>query len=65
MTGLVPGKDKLLEVAVIVTDGDLTPLEDGLVRVIRRSEEELRGMDEWCVAQHGKVRAPPAWRDSS
>jgi oligoribonuclease len=57
MTGLVPGKNILLEIAVVVTDGDLNLLHPGFVQVIHRSQEELAHMNEWCVHMHGK--APP------
>ena len=49
-------RDIILEIAVIITDGDLTVLDPGLVRIIHRSQEELSVMGEWCVDQHGKVR---------
>jgi oligoribonuclease len=56
MTGLVPGKDKILEIAVIVTDVDLDPLHDeGFVRVIHFPEEVMTTMDPWCIQHHGKV----------
>ena len=55
MTGLSAGKDKIIEVAAIITDRDLVPLHEGFERVIHCSEEIMANMDEWCVDHHGKV----------
>jgi len=51
MTGLDCNKDHLLEIAVIVTDGDLNILAEGPNLVIHQSEEILNSMNEWCVQQ--------------
>ncbi|KAN0062648.1 Phosphatidylinositol 3,4,5-trisphosphate-dependent Rac exchanger 2 protein [Thecaphora frezii] len=53
MTGLLE-TDRLLEVAVVVTDGDLEPLDAGVSYVIKTQKQVLDGMGEWCVKQHGK-----------
>ena len=52
MTGLEPGKDKILEVAALVTDWDFKVLAE-FEYVVHQSEKVLAGMNEWCVAQHG------------
>ena len=61
MTGLVPGKDKIIEVACIITDKDLIALHEGYENVVSCSAEMMSGMDEWCTEHHGSVPArPPA-----
>ena len=54
MTGLDPETDKILEIATVVTDSDLTVLAEGPCLVIHHPEAVLAGMDPWCVEQHGK-----------
>lgn len=51
MTGLDPVKDKILEVAAIVTDWDFNEL-GSYDAVINQPDSVLDGMDEWCRAQH-------------
>lgn len=53
MTGLDPERDKLLEIAVVITNGDLEPVDSQLSFVIRTGKETLDNMNEWCVKQHG------------
>jgi oligoribonuclease len=47
MTGLDPEKERLLEIAVIVTGPHLTPRIEGPVLVIHQSDELLNQMDKW------------------
>ncbi|EIN06734.1 ribonuclease H-like protein [Punctularia strigosozonata HHB-11173 SS5] len=54
MTGLDPKKDKIMEIAVIITNGDLQLVDDGVEYVVYVEKESLDGMDEWCTNQHGK-----------
>ncbi|KIJ65905.1 hypothetical protein HYDPIDRAFT_109989 [Hydnomerulius pinastri MD-312] len=54
MTGLDPKKDKLLEIAVLITNGNLELVDDGIQFVIKTEKSVLDGMDEWCTTQHGK-----------
>ncbi|KAF9243135.1 ribonuclease H-like domain-containing protein [Melanogaster broomeanus] len=54
MTGLNPKKDKLLEIAVLITNGNLDLVDDGIQFVIRTEKTHLDSMDEWCTTQHGK-----------
>lgn len=53
MTGLEPEQDVILEIASIVTDGDLNILAEGPVFAIHQSDDVLANMNEWCVKQHG------------
>lgn len=52
MTGLHPDTDRILEIAMIVTDKDLNVLEEGPVLAIHQSDECLNGMDDWCTRTH-------------
>jgi oligoribonuclease len=54
MSGLDPEKERLLEIAVVVTGPDLTPRIDGPVLVIHQSDEVLGGMDAWNKNTHGR-----------
>ena len=54
MTGLDPEKERLLEIAVIVTGPHLTPRIEGPVLVIHQSDELLNKMDAWNKGTHGK-----------
>jgi oligoribonuclease len=52
MTGLDLSKDALVEIACIVTDGELTPLDDGIDIVIKPPAEALDGMLEVVRDMH-------------
>ena len=52
MTGLVPEKDRILEIATIVTDNELNILAEGPVLAVHQSKAILDGMDEWCTTHH-------------
>ena len=54
MTGLDPEKERLLEIAVIVTGPHLTPRLEGPVCVIHQSDELLDKMDAWNKGTHGR-----------
>lgn len=43
------------QIAVIITDGDLVPLDEGIEFVIQTPKEVLDQMGEWCTDMHGKV----------
>uniref|UniRef100_Q0I446 Oligoribonuclease n=1 Tax=Histophilus somni (strain 129Pt) TaxID=205914 RepID=Q0I446_HISS1 len=52
MTGLDPDKERIIEIATIVTDKDLNILAEGPVLAIHQSNELLNNMNEWCVKTH-------------
>ena len=54
MTGLDPEKERLLEIAVIVTGPHLTPRIEGPVLVIHQTDALLDQMDKWNKGTHGK-----------
>ena len=65
MSGLDLDKDTLLEIAVIVTDGDLNILAEGPNIVIHHPDEVLTSMNEWCIDHHGKSGLTQRVRDST
>src|SRR3954470_19183454 len=54
MSGLVPDKDRILEVALVVTDAELNTIAEAPVYVVHQSDEVLEGMDSWNKSTHGK-----------
>ena len=54
MTGLVPEKDIIIEIATVVTDADLNVLAEGPSVAIHQNNKHLDGMDEWNTRQHTK-----------
>ncbi|MFP5325767.1 MAG: oligoribonuclease, partial [Gammaproteobacteria bacterium] len=54
MTGLDPEKERLLEIAVVITGPQLEPRIEGPVLVIHQSDAVLGGMDAWNKGTHGK-----------
>jgi oligoribonuclease len=54
MSGLVPDRDRILEVAMVVTDADLNTIAEAPVYVVHQPDEVLDAMDSWNKATHGK-----------
>lgn len=54
MSGLNPDSDRVLEVAVVVTDAQLEVLAEGPVLVLHQSDRVLNGMDAWNRSTHGR-----------
>ena len=54
MTGLDPETDRIIEVALVVTDPDLNVLGEAPVFAIHQSDEILNGMDAWNRGTHGR-----------
>ena len=54
MTGLDTDRDGILEIATVVTDGDLNVLADGPEFAIAHPLATLEAMDDWNRTQHGK-----------
>ncbi len=53
MTGLDPEKERIIEIATIITDFDLEIIAEGPVLAIQQSAELLAGMDAWNTNTHG------------
>jgi oligoribonuclease len=54
MTGLDPERERLIEIAVVITGPDLTPRVEGPVLVIHQADEVLNAMDAWNKGTHGR-----------
>jgi len=54
MTGLVPEKDIIIEIATVVTDANLNVLAEGPSLAIHQDNKHLESMDEWNTRQHNK-----------
>ncbi|MCB1630502.1 MAG: oligoribonuclease [Pseudomonadales bacterium] len=53
MTGLDPQRDRVLEIATIVTDAALAVIAEGPVLAIHQDDATLAAMDEWNTRTHG------------
>ncbi|RUS69506.1 hypothetical protein EGW08_022735 [Elysia chlorotica] len=65
MTGLDVEKERIIEIACLITEGDLTIVEKGPNLVIHQDNKFLDGMDEWCTLHHGQSGLTEAVRNSS
>jgi oligoribonuclease len=54
MTGLLPDADRIIEIAVVVTDAQLSVRVEGPVFAVHQSDAVLDGMDAWNKGTHGK-----------
>lgn len=54
MTGLLPDRDRIIEIAVVVTDAQVTTRVEGPVLAIHQSDATLDAMDAWNKGTHGK-----------
>ena len=54
MTGLKPDADRIIEVALVVTDADLATVAEGPVWAVHQDDAVLAGMDAWNQGTHGK-----------
>ena len=54
MTGLVPETDRIIEVALVITDGDLNTVAEAPVLVVYQPDSVLDGMDAWNKSTHAK-----------
>ncbi|HYA76832.1 MAG TPA: oligoribonuclease [Burkholderiaceae bacterium] len=54
MSGLHPDSDRILEVAVVVTDANLQTVAEGPIVVVHQAESVLEGMDAWNQATHAR-----------
>ena len=54
MTGLDPDRDTIIEMATLVTDGELNVLAEGPEIVIQQSPALFDGMDDWNKEHHTK-----------
>src|SRR6267378_8568381 len=69
MTGLQPDSDRIIEIAMLVTDPQLEVLAEGPVLVVHQPDEVLEAMDTWNKSTHkscgcscSRCPSPPAPR---
>jgi len=65
MSGLFPETDRILEVAVVVTDGELNVVAEGPDLVVHQPEEVLEAMDEWNTTHHAESGLTKRVREST
>ncbi|MEH0833906.1 oligoribonuclease [Pectobacterium cacticida] len=53
MTGLDPERDRIIEIATLVTDANLNVLAEGPVLAVHQPDSQLALMDDWNVRTHG------------
>jgi len=53
MTGLDPEKERIIEMATIITDSELNLVAEGPVIAVHQPDSLLDAMDEWCTNTHG------------
>lgn len=54
MTGLNPDSDRIIEVAMVITDANLETVAESPVVVLHQPDSVLDGMDSWNKSTHGK-----------
>jgi oligoribonuclease len=54
MSGLSPENDRILELAVVVTDAELNVIAESPVLVLHQTDAVLDGMDAWNKGTHGR-----------
>ena len=54
MTGLKPESDRIIEIAVVVTDAQLSVRIEGPVFAVHQSDAALNAMDAWNKGTHGR-----------
>jgi len=54
MTGLSPDNDRIIEVAMVITDNELNTVAEAPVLVVHQPDSVLDGMDNWNKSTHGK-----------
>lgn len=64
MTGLIPERHRIIEIATLITDAHLNVLAEGPVLAVHQSDAELEAMDEWNTRQHGGSGLTQRVRDS-
>ncbi|MFI8751016.1 oligoribonuclease [Vreelandella lionensis] len=54
MTGLEPDKERIIEVATLITDAQLNVVAEGPVIAVKQPDSLVAGMDEWNQKTHGE-----------
>ncbi len=54
MTGLDPDRDRIIEIAIVVTDSQLNTVSEAPVLVVRQPDAVLDAMDDWNKSTHAR-----------
>jgi oligoribonuclease len=54
MTGLNPDTDRIIEIAIVITDSQLVTVAEAPVLVVHQSDSALDAMDSWNKGTHGR-----------
>jgi oligoribonuclease len=54
MTGLDPDRDRIIELAMVITNSQLEVIAESAVWAVHQSDSVLDGMDDWNRKTHGK-----------
>jgi len=65
MSGLNPDSDRVLEIAIVITDSELEVVAEGPVLVVHQSDAVLGGMDNWNTSTHGRSGLTAKVREST
>lgn len=65
MSGLAPDTDRILEVALVITDANLNVVAEAPVLVLHQSDAVLSGMDSWNQSTHAKSGLVPKVKTST
>jgi oligoribonuclease len=64
MTGLEPDEDVIIEIATIVTDGQLNIVAEGPNLIINQPDSVMDNMNDWCKKYHGDSGLTQRVKDS-
>ena len=54
MTGLDPERDRIIEIAIVITDSQLNTLDEAPVMVVHQADSVLESMDDWNKSTHAR-----------
>ena len=54
MTGLDPDRDRIIEIAIVVTDSQLNTIAESPVLVVHQADSVLEAMDDWNKSTHAR-----------
>jgi len=54
MTGLEPDRDRIIELAMVITNSQLEVIAESAVWAVHQADSVLDGMDDWNKKTHGK-----------
>jgi len=55
MTGLDPDRDRIIEIAIVITDSQLSTLAEAPVAVVHQPDAVLDAMDDWNKSTHART----------